>query len=286
MQRFHSKSIDIMAKQQGIHQIKGKVGSMSYYRQSGVTDGLIRSINQGLSARVKSDDAYANTRLNNCEFKRAAAIVKALYSSIQPAWRTMFRRFAFADIVKTYLASIKEDAHNWGSRIPAADLAELTIDAFENHAKSGAYDGMYGDITGTVDAQNLVVGINISAAKQSELQALGIDGVYIKPVAVAVGCKIMTDPKLTGVISVRSKEDFLENCPFTGTAITTSVDVEVLGSNFINAAWAILFDGMDSDAVTVFVGIMPYRKVLNTEYILQERCTYVTLAAHVDDFSA
>lgn len=42
-----------MAKQSGIHQIKGKVGEMSYYKQSGVSSGLIRSINPSMSGRVK-----------------------------------------------------------------------------------------------------------------------------------------------------------------------------------------------------------------------------------------
>lgn len=261
---------------------------MSYYRQSGVADGLIRSINQGLSARVKSDDAYANTRLNNCEFKRAAAIVKPVYAAVTPAWRTMFRRFAFAELVKTILASIKESSETWGCRIPAADLPGLLVDAFENHAKSGTYDGMYGDFSGEADGDDYAVTTAISVAKQTELQELGIDGLFVKNVGVALAVKApaASTPELPGVLSVKSAEIALEDHEFSGTAINDTNSISVLGSDWITPTLQTRFGTADETAVVIIVGIMPYRIVNNQKYILQERCTYVTLAEDYESFGA
>ena len=67
-----------MAKQSGLHQLRGKVGEHSYYRQTGISSGLVRSINQGMSARVKNDEAFLNTRLNNAEFGQAGRIASVL----------------------------------------------------------------------------------------------------------------------------------------------------------------------------------------------------------------
>lgn len=261
---------------------------MSYYRQSGVIDGLIRSINQGLSARVKSDDAYANTRLNNCEFKRAAAIVKPVYAAVTPAWRTMFRRFAFAELVKTILASIKEDDGTWGCRIPAADLPNLMVDAFENHAKSGTYDGLYGDFSASANDTDMDIAESISVEKQTELQALGIDGVFVKPVGVAVAVKApaATNPELPGVLAIREKSERLTDLAFTGTAISNTDNIAVLDNDFIDTTAQARFTAADETAVVAIIGIMPYRTVNGQKYILQERCTYVTKALPYSAFGA
>ena len=85
-----------MAKQSGIHQLRGKVGEMSYYRTKGVQDGVVRRINQGMSQRVKTGDEYVNTRLNNAEFKNANAIATAAFNSVNSRKRGMMRNFAVA----------------------------------------------------------------------------------------------------------------------------------------------------------------------------------------------
>lgn len=108
-----------MAKQIGIHQIQGKIGGRSYYRQSGVKDGLSRSINPAMSGRVKTSEEYANTRRNNAEFGSACQIAGVLGHIVQPKWRPMFLTFSQAKLAKVALNLIKQDTTTgttWGTR--------------------------------------------------------------------------------------------------------------------------------------------------------------------------
>ena len=114
-----------MAKQMGIHQIRGKVGERSYYKTKGVEAGISRSINQGLSARVKTDEAFANTRLNNAEFKNANAIASAAFRSVPNRKRGMMVNFAVAAMTKKALEAIKEGIGDWGARRPSVELDAL-----------------------------------------------------------------------------------------------------------------------------------------------------------------
>lgn len=61
-----------MPKQSGIHQIKGKLGTVSYYGRKYSNTGFLRSINQEVGERVKTAENYAGTREQNEYFKRAA----------------------------------------------------------------------------------------------------------------------------------------------------------------------------------------------------------------------
>lgn len=108
-----------MAKQIGIHQIQGKIGGRSYYRQSGVKDGLSRSINPAMSGRVKTSEEYANTRRNNAEFGSACQIAGVLGHIVQPKWRPMFLTFSQSKLAKAALNLIKQDTTSgttWGTR--------------------------------------------------------------------------------------------------------------------------------------------------------------------------
>lgn len=100
---------------------------MSYYKQSGVTDGLLRSINQGMSSRVKTGDEYANTRLNNAEFGLAGRIAGVFGNIVSPKWRPMFLAFSQSKMAKAILEIIKADntaGTTWGTRgVPQANFA-------------------------------------------------------------------------------------------------------------------------------------------------------------------
>ena len=105
-----------MAKQSGIHQLRGKVGEHSYYRQTGIVPGLVRSINQALSGRVKTGEEYANTRLNNQEFGQAGRIAAAAIRSITPKYRPMILPFSQSKAVKDILREIQLATGIWGQR--------------------------------------------------------------------------------------------------------------------------------------------------------------------------
>lgn len=74
-----------MAKQRGIHQISGKINNLCYYEQKYVRGGLIRRINEAMSGRLKTDPAFANTRVANRLFGGCSLMAKALLSAA--TWR-------------------------------------------------------------------------------------------------------------------------------------------------------------------------------------------------------
>lgn len=69
-----------MAKQRGIHQIKGKINNLCYYEQKYVRGGLIRRINEAMSGRLKTDPVFANTRSANSFFGAFSIISKIILS--------------------------------------------------------------------------------------------------------------------------------------------------------------------------------------------------------------
>ena len=194
-----------MAKQKGIHQIKGKVGDMSYYQSAGVPGGLIRRIPEGLSSRVKTADEYANTRLNNDEFKNAAAIATLAFRAVPSRKSSMMRRFAVAEMIKEALRYIKEGSGSWGVRIPSATFDNILVDLLENHSKLGPYSGEYGVLSVTKTAQNqITVEFEVNAALASELTAKGIDGIYYVSVCGAMAEVVNTDGQVVHIFGSSS----------------------------------------------------------------------------------
>lgn len=71
-----------MAKQRGIHQISGTVNNLTYYEQKYVRGGLIRRVNEGMSNRLKTDPAFANTRSKNAIFGMCSKIAAAVWTNV------------------------------------------------------------------------------------------------------------------------------------------------------------------------------------------------------------
>lgn len=69
-----------MAKQRGVHQIKGKINNLCYYEQKYVRGGLIRRINEAMSERLKTDPVFANTRRANKIFGGCSIVSGVLLS--------------------------------------------------------------------------------------------------------------------------------------------------------------------------------------------------------------
>ena len=165
-----------MAKQTGLHLIKGKVGEYSYYRSAGVSAPLMRRINQGMSARVKNGDEYANTRLNNAEFKNAQGLATFLFNAVPNRKASMMRRFAIAEMTKKSLEYIKDGSGRWGARIPIVGMDSIAADLLENRAKNGPYQGEFGLLNVIVNDNAISVEISADEAVITDLQDKQIDG--------------------------------------------------------------------------------------------------------------
>lgn len=260
-----------MAKQSGIHQIKGKVGEMSYYKQSGVSAGLIRSINPSMSGRVKNDEAYENTRLNNREFAQACKIAAALGRYVAPKYRPMILPFSQSKMAKDVLAIIKADPTAnapWGFRgLSTSDFA-IPVETLNTTAKNN-----FSDLVSLVEHDISVTGSNVTDAINVDFQSGAAD-------------KLATYGA-TGVI-VKCCYDFLL---YKRPDRSTLSDAQVQGRAFASvedettiSAASLALDGAfvklpapTGGAVVGYAAtiiIMPFREVGGVKHILQEACTF------------
>lgn len=277
-----------MAKQSGIHQLRGKVGEMSYYRQAGVVPGLARRINQSMSSRVKTSDEFANTRLNNDEFKKANQYATLAFHSVNPSWRTMFRRFAIATMTKRFLEYIKAGTGYWGNRIPTTSFGPMFEDVLENYAKLGQYQGQYGDLIKS--EESLTIGVNnymvpvmeLSAERDLTpiLAAEGINGLRFYTTEVIVSdMGIFINGRKQDVATTRGYPTGPDDEVIDET-ITFSIDTpEEVGLS--QADLTVLLNASNRGAVLV-TALVPLRLVNNTWYELQEKATFVVHGTSLD----
>lgn len=268
-----------MAKQMGIHQIRGKVGERSYYKTKGVEAGISRSINQGLSARVKSAEEFANTRLNNAEFKNANAIATAAFNSVNTRKRGMMRNFAIAAMTKAALEDIKQGTGVWGARVPSTELDTLICELLEKHAKGGVYDGAFGSITSiSLTAEgSFEVQFDLPAEKAAALAALGIDGFVIVPSKCLAG-EIIVDglPRLYAGNAIGIPNS-LELDPTEDSGFDISGSVSTPGSVGMSSSGYTFATEDTKHGFYLCVTILPFRTQGAQRFVLQEYCTYVAV---------
>lgn len=248
-----------MAKQSGLHQIRGKVGEHSYYKQSGVASGLIRSINQGMSARVKTGEEYANTRLNNAEFGQACAIAGGLGKTITPKYRPMILPFSQSKMAKLVLDVIKSKTGNWGERNVAATDIDSLLAALNSTAKNDF--SSYGISLNLPDAELSADDVLFPA----KLSAIGADKyiVNVSYVALRVGIYSAAERKYAQTI-VRGTSEL--------------VDLDSAGSTTLTPNFPALPAGPFVDFQFCVMVVMPVRVINNVDHILQEHCTFAAIA--------
>lgn len=267
-----------MAKQKGIHQLKGKVGGMSYYQQSGVTDGLVRRIPEGLSSRVKTADEYANTRLNNDEFKNGNAMATFAFRAVPNRKASMMRRFAIAEMTKSALEFIKSGTGQWGQRIPTETFDNIMVDMLERHAKTGPYAGEFGTVVVSYSAEEgILIELSFDSSFAAEMASKGIDGFYCLAVR---GCMCsLIGPRgfvrnYFGLSSINPT-----NITSFGTGLMTveefKPDASTLGmtpGDFATAAQT------PNNGIFDILSFIPYRQIGDQRHNLYEYATYTCLA--------
>lgn len=253
-----------MAKQSGLHQLRGKVGEHSYYRQSGVSTGLVRSINQGLSARVKNDEAFANTRLNNAEFGQACRMAAVLGQLIFPKFRPMMLTFSQAKMARVLLEAIKASSGSWGQRNLTANDVNTFLGALTAVRKNNPDD--YGvEYTGA-GAGNIDIDVDATAFA-SKLSAIGADGYKINLLACS---------PWMGTYQ-QSENKYAPSYPLVKTFTDEIVDP----TDTPSISYSYRPDPQQGWPAFVpkflVLVVMPFRTVNGTNHILQEHCTYITI---------
>lgn len=260
-----------MAKQSGIHQIKGKIGEHSYYRQTGVNGGLIRSINQGLSARVKNDEAFANTRLNNQEFGAAANVAGLLGQCVTPKFRPMILPFSQSKMAKEILKVARENTANWGQRVVTSSDTARLCEILTAMSKRNAFEFVTLGVERT-SATAAEVSYDITTEQSQLMSGLGITNLTVNAIQydIATGQWVplageMTTGYLYRKDSATPIDEMAITPDFSGDG-TESLTVE----DFIPAP------NHSGHQIVVFV-VLPSRTINNVAHILQEYCSFVAL---------
>lgn len=256
-----------MAKQSGIHQLRGKVGEHSYYRQTGIESGIVRSINQAMSGKVKTDEAFANTRLNNAEFGQAGRIASILGQYISPKFRPMVLPFSQSKMAKILLNYLKTDSVSpWGQRnLTPSNSGDAQVAALNAVAKNNFKE--FG-ITIVVDEEKTEVTFTTSPTTIEKLSAIGADGVIVKFIASTswIG-KYMTSEKKYAPSYARANVysyDFNEPSPDDERKYTYALrPVPPEG-----------WPAFAAERMGVAI-LLPYRDIADTRHTLQEHCTYI-----------
>lgn len=258
-----------MAKQLGIHQLKGKVRDMSYYRQKGVVDGLARSINQGLSKRVKEDAAYQNTRLNAAEFGTVGSFAGAAIRAISDRQRAMLKDFATGDLAKVCRALIQRDTGNpWGARrFSKSSDEKFIVSTINTYAKNDfvSYVGGVWDVEITDNGSDYTWSPNAELPEGwgAPFSVKGATGAYVDMYAYLVHMSPSGNGSARSIsdVTLIGSDDF--SIGQAGTIVTpTNVGAS--------------FDPADSDNILVetLVVVRPYKEVNSTKYVMQELCTF------------
>lgn len=260
-----------MAKQSGLHQIKGKVGEYSYYKQTGVSGGLIRSINQGLSARVKNDEAFANTRLNNQEFGAAANTSALLGQCVTPKFRPMILPFSQSKMAKEILKVAREHAANWGQRVVTSDDTARLCEILSAMSKRDSSEFVSVSVT-----RDSAVAATLSSAYTADqatlMKSLGIDLLTVSAVQydIATGQWVPFAQEMsTGYLYRRDSAS-----PFNEELITSGSDGQ--NTESLDVATFTPEANHSGHQIVVFV-VLPMRQINNVPHILQEYCSFVAM---------
>ena len=247
-----------MAKQSGLHQIKGKVGEHSYYQQTGVSGGLVRRINQGMSEKVKKDEAFANTRLNNAEFGQATRIASCLGMYINPKYRPMILPFSQSKMSQSILDTIKTDSASWGKRNLTIDDAPAVVAALNRVSKNNA--DVWGiSINYGEDRDELVANNDIW---ENQRESINADGCMVSFISASLEVGKFSD----------AIGKYYNSLPL-GQLVSSDVDDDVLQLSAANIP--VPLPGNETIRILFYVVIiLPYRTINNNKHILQEHCTF------------
>lgn len=253
-----------MAKSSELLGLRGKVAGKSFYAMKGVEGTLVRSINEGMSNRVKNDAAYANTRLNAAEFGSAGSMSGAVIRTVSKRWRTILQPFTTAMLTKAVRNLIIQDTTNpWGERLlSVANWQYLVREAVSRLVKNSYAENFANGIAASASGTSQPVSVDIvTTAQDSEaLVSLGADGVRYE-----FYCQRITAPQF-----INGKY----TAPVASVDFIGAVDTTIGTPETQNVTGTPVAEGEDTDTMeSVIVVALPTRTVNNETYVLQELCS-------------
>lgn len=272
-----------MAKQGSYGRLVGKADGRSFY-YSQVGGYLSRAINPAMSERVKTDPAFANTRLNAAEFGAAGRLAGKIVSPVSQRWRYILNPVATGLVAKKIKEGMLRDTTNvWGQRkLPLSQMG-FVQDLYNSLSKNEmlpevvqSLENSYVDADGSTIVFNGDTETNLTLETVSRLTAQGAEGVIVSTYVLRCGVPVYdsaSDSYTQGgrsTISLIGSED---------------VDLEV-GLSIINDNYTLPTIGRGQFAMPqnsenwlggVLVVVRPYKVINNENYILQELCSAMWL---------
>lgn len=253
-----------MAKSSELLALRGKVAGKSFYAMKGVEGTLVRSINEGMSNRVKNDAAYANTRLNAAEFGSAGSMAGAVIRTVSKRWRTILQAFATAMLTKAVRNEIIQDTTNpWGERVLGERSWQDAVRDAASRLVKNSYEENFTDgitISQAAYQQPLTLALATTAQDSEGLVSLGADGVRYEFYRQHIAAPAFVNGKYTAPVG---------EVTFIGAADTTigTAATETITGPSVDKATGIA--SLDS----IIVVALPTRTVNGETYVLQELCS-------------
>lgn len=257
-----------MAKQSGLHQIRGKVGEHSYYRQSGVASGLIRSINQGLSSRVKTGDEYANTRLNNAEFGAACNVASLLGRMVSPKYRPMILPFSQSKMSRAILELARQNNNPWGQRVVDSNDTPEIAKILTATSKLNIADFATIDVT-RASASMATIDVSMSVEQVNAMVSQGISGVRVNVSGFMLRTGEYINPEIGISKSIMLADGFETDDSTIEEGSSTGFSTDITVASIVPTVV-----GPNPHRLVVVV-LMPFRTVGGLDYTLQEKCSFV-----------
>lgn len=253
-----------MAKSSELLGLRGKVAGKSFYAMKGVEGTLVRSINEGMSNRVKNDAAYANTRLNAAEFGSAGSMAGAVIRTVSKRWRTILQAFATAMLTKAVRNLIIRDTVNpWGQRLlSVSGWQDVVREAVSRLVKNSYTENFANGIIAGASSSGAAVTVDVVTTSQDSeaLLSLGANGVRYEAYRQYISAPTFVNGKYT------SPTTSVEFIGAVDTVIGTPITQKLTGSP--------IAEGETDDAIeSVIVVALPTRTVNNETYVLQELCS-------------
>lgn len=253
-----------MAKSSELLALRGKVAGKSFYAMKGVEGTLVRSINEGMSNRVKNDAAYANTRLNASEFGSAGSMAGAVIRTVSKRWRTILQSFATAMLTKAVRNLIIQDTTNpWGQRLlSVSGWQDAVREAVSRLVKNSYTENFSNGIIAGASSSGAAVAVDVVTTSQDSeaLLSLGANGVRYEAYRQYISAPTFVNGKYT------SPAASVEFIGAVDTVIGTPITQHLTGSP--------IAEGETDDAIeSVIVVALPTRTVNGGTHILQELCS-------------
>ena len=263
-----------MAKQTGYAKVSGKIeGRSNYYSKNG--GFLSRTINPGMSSRVKTDAAYVNTRLNNAEFGGAGSCAGAMVKAVSLRWRYILQSTSTGMLVQRIKAAmLKDDTHPWGKRqVPVADMPKiqefynrLSKNQMPEFVKTGLdNNAIYDANVQTILVSNAIV---TTSDYEEYLMSKGADGISTKVFSLSVEAPtpIAGELKYDSCISQIQELAYFESSDdINGAGGHTLIDNSEATTSIVPQNSAENFAGL-------LVVLLPFKTIGSNTYVLQELC--------------